>query len=100
VIIDLFPKADLSTGKEDTLSGKFVAGPNLAITNGAKWKSQRMIANPAFRRSMPVKLFGNLTIELFEIIESTDGTVNFSDLIERWTLEAIGKAGFGTFTPT
>jgi cytochrome P450 len=87
------------TGKEDTLSGKFTGGPNILFTNGAEWKSQRMVANPAFRRSMPVKLFGKLTVELFETMETMGDTVNFSDLMERWTLEAIGKAGFGILDP-
>lgn len=54
-----------------------------------------MIVNPAFRHSLPVKLFGHLTQELFKIMDDMDETVDVSDLMERWTLYAIGKAGFG-----
>lgn len=92
--IDKFPKADMLAGFEDTLGGRFVGGPNLAMLNGAHWKAQRVTANPAFRRSMPVKLFGRLTIDLFNAIDDTQ-VVDVKDLMERWTLDAIGNAGFG-----
>lgn len=65
------------------------------LLNGHEWKSQRKVANPAFRRSMPVKLFGKLTQEMFRSMETMNETINVSDLMERWTLDAIGKAGFG-----
>ncbi|KAI9345051.1 cytochrome P450 [Pilaira anomala] len=93
--LDLFPKADLPEGDENTLAAKFIFGPNIALLNGEHWKSQRKIANPAFRRSVPVELFGHLTQELFKTMETMDEVVNVSDLMERWTLEAIGRAGFG-----
>lgn len=82
-------------GNENSLAGKFVIGPNMVLLNGEHWKSQRKIANPAFGRSMPMKLFGRLTQELFKAIESMGEVVNVSDLMQRLTLEAIGKAGFG-----
>lgn len=44
---------------------------------------------------MPVKLFGNITQQLFKRIEGSEKTLNVSDLMMRCTLEAIGKAGFG-----
>jgi hypothetical protein len=43
---------------------------------------------------MPVKLFGKLTQGMFKSMESMDATA-VSDLMERWTLNAIGKAVFG-----
>ncbi|KAI9476252.1 MAG: cytochrome P450 [Benjaminiella poitrasii] len=92
---DKFPKADVTHGLEETLSAKFISGPNVVFLNGARWKSQRMVANPAFRRSMPVKLFGQLTLELFDKMEELGDMINISDMMERWTLEAIGRAGFG-----
>lgn len=54
-----------------------------------------MISNPAFHRAQPIQLFGKLTQELFEQMELWDSTVDVSNMMERWTLEAIGKAGFG-----
>lgn len=95
ISIDLFPKAALIEGDKDSLIGKFIIGPNIVMLDGHNWKSQRKIANPAFRRSMPVKLFGNLTLQMFKVMEDMDDVVNVSDLMERWTLDAIGKAGFG-----
>ncbi|KAI8380389.1 cytochrome P-450 cyp509A1 [Blakeslea trispora] len=93
---ELFPKLTPGSDEEDTVLRKFVDGQNLVFLNGQRWKAQRKVANPAFHRAMPVKLFGELTSGLFEVIEK-DGKsiVDVSDLLERWTLQAIGKAGFG-----
>lgn len=44
---------------------------------------------------MPVKLFGKLTQEMFQLMETMGNIIDVTDLMERWTLEAIGKAGFG-----
>ena len=82
-------------GKEDTLNSIFANGPNLVFLNGAHWKSQRMVANPAFHRAQPIQLFGKLTQDLFAKMDTMTETVDVPDLMERWTLEAIGKAGFG-----
>jgi cytochrome P450 len=82
----------------ETVIGKFLGGPNILMLSGHHWRSQRKVANPAFRRSMPVKLFGDLTQQLFKTMEETmsaDGTVEVTELMFRSTLEAIGKAGFG-----
>ncbi|KAG0181653.1 cytochrome P450-dit2 [Apophysomyces sp. BC1021] len=93
--IDLFPKADIKFGREGTVSAKFIAGPNILLTNGHEWKKHRKIANPAFHRSMPVKVFGGLTQQLFHTLEK-EGTnnVDIVSLMERFTLDAIGQAGF------
>jgi hypothetical protein len=53
-----------------------------------------MLTNPAFRQSLPVNLFGRLTLDLFNVIDATQ-TVDIADLMKRWTLDAIGNAGFG-----
>ncbi|KAI8647570.1 cytochrome P450, partial [Parasitella parasitica] len=92
---DLFPKADVLQGKEATLAAKFTNGPNLVFLNGSHWKAQRMIANPAFHRAQPIQLFGRMTQDLFTKMEALDETIDISDLMQRWTLDAIGKAGFG-----
>lgn len=59
------------------------------------WKSQRKVANPAFKRAMPVKLFGELAQEMFLAMENMGETINVSNLIRRYTLDVIGKGGFG-----
>jgi hypothetical protein len=53
------------------------------------------VANPAFRRSIPVQLFGSLAQELFRAMDALDETVNWPDLTQRFALDAIGLAGFG-----
>ncbi|KAG2225674.1 hypothetical protein INT45_012146 [Circinella minor] len=94
---DLFPKPAVSNVKKETLFGKFIMGPNIIfLPHGPQWKSQRSILNPAFHRSMPVKLFGELTQKLFaELDKEIDlGSVDVPDIMTRWTLDAIGIAGF------
>ncbi|KAI7894926.1 cytochrome P-450 cyp509A1 [Mucor mucedo] len=91
---DLFPKILPKDEHKETLGAKFVGGPNMLVLNGHQWKTQRKIANPAFHRSMPVKLFGRLTQDMFDVMETMGDTVDVSDLLHRWTLDAIGKAGF------
>ncbi|KAI9257781.1 cytochrome P450 [Helicostylum pulchrum] len=92
---DLFPKYPVTEGVENTLFTRFITGENIIMSEGAMWKSQRKVANPAFHRSMPVKLFGQLTQEMFVAMESMNEIINITDLMQRWTLDAIGKAGFG-----
>lgn len=45
---------------------------------------------------MPVELFATLTHKLFRTMDTMDSTVDFLDLMTRFTLDAIGLAGFGT----
>jgi cytochrome P450 len=73
-----------------------LGGPSIVNVNGQEWKSQRKVASPAFHRSMPIQLFANLTMALFsEMEKSNTDRIDISDLMERFTLDAIGKAGFG-----
>jgi cholesterol 24(S)-hydroxylase len=82
------------------LGYKFFGGPSIVTLNGHAWKEQRKLANPAFHRSMPVALFGKLTQQLFSVIENNGGTAEMNDVMQKWTLDAIGKAGFGNFGST
>lgn len=97
LFIELFPKIPADDGTKATLFSRFIDGPNILILNGHAWRSQRNVINPAFHRSMPVKLFGKLTQEMFKVMETIKATINISDLMECWTLEAIGRAGFGIY---
>jgi hypothetical protein len=40
-------------------------------------------------------MFGKLTQDLFVEMDKMGERIEISDLMERWTLDAIGKAGFG-----
>lgn len=53
----------------------------------------KKIANPAFHRSMPLDLFVELSQKSFDIIDREGGTLDFHDLMARFTLDAIGRAG-------
>jgi hypothetical protein len=44
---------------------------------------------------MPVGMFGQLTLDLFSEMDKLGDTIEMTDFMERWTLDAIGKAGFG-----
>ncbi|KAI8140565.1 cytochrome P450 [Fennellomyces sp. T-0311] len=93
---DLFPKRTGSGEGRETLFGRFAMGPSVLFLNGAHWKAQRMVINPAFHRAMPVELFGQLTQKLFaEIDLKNKSIVDFQNLMTRWTLDALGLAGFG-----
>jgi cholesterol 24(S)-hydroxylase len=97
IMPDQFPKLSEEEANHNSLFYKFVGRPNIVILNHHQWREQRKIANPAFHRSMPVYLFGKLTQKLFDQVEQLGTTVDVPDLMERWTLDAIGKAGFGLY---
>ena len=45
---------------------------------------------------MPVHLFGDLARKLFvELDKQLDTSIEFHEIMVRWTLDAIGIAGFG-----
>ncbi|KAI8878901.1 cytochrome P450 [Backusella circina FSU 941] len=91
---DTFPKDETVQKFKKALGYKFFGGPNIVTLNGHNWKEQRKLTNPAFHRSMPVALFGKLTQQLFSLIENNGGTAEMNDVMQKWTLDAIGKAGF------
>ncbi|CAO3620410.1 unnamed protein product [Cunninghamella blakesleeana] len=96
---DIFPKQH-KAAFGDTINAKYLGGSsNILFEVGAPWKKHRMLANPAFHKAQPVQLFGDLTRQLFNVWEqqypSSDFVVNFTNAMERLTLEIIGKAGFG-----
>ncbi|KAI7884021.1 cytochrome P450 [Lichtheimia hyalospora FSU 10163] len=92
---DIFAKLDVGGIRGGTLLGRFVFQRNILVLNGHEWRAQRKIANPAFHRSMPVELFGKLTQKVFNAIGGAESeTINFHRMTERFTLDAIGLAGF------
>ncbi|KAH8555193.1 cytochrome P450 [Umbelopsis sp. PMI_123] len=93
-----FQKDERIIKNREWLSVKFVGTQNIVVLNGSVWKKHRMIANPAFHRSMPVKLFGRLSEKMMVQFEKEgDGLENVDapKFLQRFTLDAIGLAGFG-----
>ncbi|GAA5798151.1 hypothetical protein HPULCUR_003551 [Helicostylum pulchrum] len=96
---DLFPKAKIfvSSG-EGSLPNKFIVGPNMIFVENADWKRHRKLANPAFQQAMPHKVFGKLTIQMFDIIDESlkkNTSLDIGDVLKRLTLDALTLAGFG-----
>ncbi|KAG2183290.1 hypothetical protein INT43_006295 [Umbelopsis isabellina] len=95
---DDYPKSQSLIEDKRFLFAKMLGVHNILGLNGAEWKKHRMIANPAFHRHMPVKLFGKLCERMmsrFEIEEIGLSSVDISALMQRFTLDVIGLAGFG-----
>lgn len=75
---------------------KFFGHENVVFSNGDVWKSQRKVMNPAFRRAVPIQLFGKLMQKVFEKIDAQQGeSVVLIDLFERMTLDALSLGLFG-----
>lgn len=102
--------------QEGNLISRFVFGPNIVVLNGAAWKKHRQvtqrrrliqlyqvihislqIANPAFQRAMPVRLFAELSHTMFKVLdrEIENGPVEIHDIFVRWTLQVLGLSMFG-----
>ncbi|KAI9307942.1 cytochrome P450 [Cunninghamella echinulata] len=92
---DLFPKANLSKQK-GTLRQNLLGTDNIVFTHDKQlWKKHRLLLNPAFHRSMPVKLFASLSHKMFKVMDETiDKPIDATLFMENFTLDVIGKAGF------
>ncbi|OZJ04092.1 hypothetical protein BZG36_03384 [Bifiguratus adelaidae] len=89
-----FPHGELGAFPKGSMFDKMLGTPNIVSSNGQIWKTHRKIASPVFRKSMPLQLFGNATLELFEEYKKADYKVDSSDYMERFTLDVIGRAAF------
>ncbi|KAI8143666.1 cytochrome P450 [Fennellomyces sp. T-0311] len=94
---DLFPKgADFIEGRKGTLSGRLIVQRNVVFSTGNDWKLQRMVANPAFHRSLPINLFGLLSQKVFmQMDQILEQPIEFRGMMERLTLDSIGLVSFG-----
>ncbi|CAO3631542.1 unnamed protein product [Cunninghamella blakesleeana] len=92
---EIYPKSTKNWGAPGSLLNRYMGGDSILSLNGDEWKRHRKIANRAFNQSMPIKLFSELTLEMFNTIERTGSTVNVIDLFQRLTIDVIGLASFG-----
>lgn len=56
------------------------------------------LASPAFQQVLPHKVFGKLTIQMFEVINKSidmQESLEIGDVLKRLTLNALTLAGFG-----
>ncbi|RUS18930.1 cytochrome P450 [Endogone sp. FLAS-F59071] len=94
--LEVFPKKPFLMEERDSrLIVRLLGASNIVFRNGDHWRRHRKIANPVFQRSMPVKLFGTLTQKLFEMFEGEGRHIDAHLWMQRFTLDAIGLAGFG-----
>ncbi|KAG2187290.1 hypothetical protein INT44_004975 [Umbelopsis vinacea] len=94
---DDYPKHSSFNKNMESLAVRFGGAENIAILNGSVWKKHRTIANPAFHRSMPVRMFGKQCEKMMVAFEKEgDGLVNVDvpKLLQRFTLDVIGLAAF------
>ncbi|SAL99978.1 hypothetical protein [Absidia glauca] len=97
-LVERFPKRleVLSASHEESPSIKYFGTNSVGFVSGESWRKQRKVMNPAFRKSMPIHMFGSLTKRSFKIIEDHPGRqVPILPYFQRVTLDAIGIAGFG-----
>ncbi|CDS03771.1 hypothetical protein LRAMOSA01172 [Lichtheimia ramosa] len=94
--MDVFPRAQDAL-IEGQLLRRIVGVRHMAVLDGQEWRQQRKVANPAFHRSMPINIFGQVTHKLFKVMddESQYGSIEVHDLMTRWTLDSLGLAAFG-----
>jgi len=94
---DNFTKQPTSgeTLSKKMLLSKFFGESNIVTSDGDEWRRHRRIANPAFKKQLPTKMFGECTEELIEKIHETqqESTV-VHKLFQQLTLDALGRGLF------
>ncbi|OBZ84645.1 Phylloquinone omega-hydroxylase CYP4F2 [Choanephora cucurbitarum] len=93
---DAFPKSQGFTRKlgDSSLIVRFTGRDNVSISNGHVWKRQRKFMNPAFRRSTPIKTFGELTLKFFDCVDEQPQDFPAAIKLKNYTLDALGIAAF------
>ncbi|ORX59605.1 cytochrome P-450 cyp509A1 [Hesseltinella vesiculosa] len=92
---DMFPKSTINQGFPGTLIYRYIGGDNIVMLSGEPWVRHRKIANRAFKGSLPLALFGELTQNMFAAMDGLDNSrIDVLDLFERLTLDTIGRSGF------
>lgn len=89
--LDAFSKSKISPRTGDRMSN----GHSIAFENQDAWRRHHKIMEPAFRRAMPVRLFGRLASRLFDHFKADGLHVLVDDYMRRFAFDAIGLAGFG-----
>ncbi|KAK9762514.1 hypothetical protein K7432_011677 [Basidiobolus ranarum] len=90
---DIFPKIILSREQPNTLQAKLLS-VNIATVNGEEWRKHRRVANPAFHRTWTTSIFGELVFKLISEIDRSSTHVPVKELMQRMTLDALGKVIF------
>lgn len=98
ICIDNFPKSHVvfEALGENSPPVQFIGTDNVVVANGAVWRNQRRIMNPAFHRAMPVKTMWSVVPYLYAAIEDGDmNNVLITKVMKDFTLDVLGLAAFG-----
>ncbi|EGO03906.1 hypothetical protein SERLA73DRAFT_69725 [Serpula lacrymans var. lacrymans S7.3] len=93
-----FPK-DFPTW--DLLLTRFIGRNNITMSNGDEWRKVSTIVRDAFTTPIPIDLFTSLAKNIFRVIDQTPLTdnkelkVEWSDLAQRFALDAVGYSVIG-----
>ncbi|EGO03905.1 hypothetical protein SERLA73DRAFT_102238 [Serpula lacrymans var. lacrymans S7.3] len=80
---------------------RFTGLSNIVTTNGEEWKKHSRVIIEAFTSPIPVDLFVSLAKALYEVIDQAptinteDHHVNWSDLAQRFSLDAVSYSILG-----
>ncbi|RHZ56826.1 hypothetical protein Glove_396g54 [Diversispora epigaea] len=95
---DAFQKSSQNERKTSVAELKFIGYNNILFEIKEAHLRHRRVSNPAFTHSWPPELFGNLAIELFEVMDKTaekSHTLDVFHFTKGFTLDALGLAAFG-----
>ncbi|KAJ1919174.1 hypothetical protein H4219_002121 [Mycoemilia scoparia] len=89
-----FKKFDVTKYMKGTLNAQLL-GDSLVFKNGQEWRSHRQVVNPAFHRSWPTDVFGNVAKEMIGVLtQMPKGPVKVDGVLHRATLDALGRIAF------
>ncbi|KAH7919063.1 cytochrome P450 [Leucogyrophana mollusca] len=87
---------------DDNMIFRFVGRANVGAANGEQWKKQSPILRQAFSIAPPIGLFVSLARNVFQVLEASatshnshTRTVRWSDLGQRYALDAVGSSILG-----
>ncbi|RHZ60979.1 hypothetical protein Glove_350g73 [Diversispora epigaea] len=95
---DVFQKLERNKQKVSEAELKFFGYNNILFEINEAHLRHRRVSNPAFSHSWPPELFGNLAIELFEVMDKEfekSPTFDIFHFTKSFTLDALGLAAFG-----
>lgn len=91
--IDKFPK---ELPPDGLLLWRFIGCSNILMTNGTTWRKHSAVIRDGFNLRIPMESFITLSRSLFGIIgDKPNTTVSFSDLAQRFALDAVGSSVLG-----
>ena len=91
--MDIYPK---ELPPDGLLLWRFIGVSNILMTNGEIWRKHSTIIRDGFNLRIPMDTFIHLSKGLFSIIgDKPDTTVCFSDLAQRFALDAVGSTVLG-----